>query len=552
MQQQGNTAAGGLATGFVFAGLAWFAAQLGESGDVGAVIFGFMAVVTWLKSVRMLWKRERAFLTFEASPREVEDDGGAVWATPEDARDLGLLTGRGLFLGRMNGRDLTYPGDRHLFTVAGTRGGKGASVVVPNLLTIRDRSVIVPDLKPELATMTWERRVELGDECWFINPTQAQGLQPANYNPLAEIEPTDRNIKIHAGNIAASLLPEASAPMGMTVEYFRGAARNYIGWILLFMKCYEPHNCNLVRLRDVAWLPVDELIELLDFCMDNRTVGPLNRLVGQYAGAVRSIVKDAPKQHLGIMGELMNATNEFDGYSMLSDTLRSSDFSMADLRNKHTTVYLMLPTRFIDSYQSYFQLLMSVMIDTVAFNDGPVPALVLWDEFQQCGKVRALNRSFAQLAGHGVQLWPITQDLGEVENTYGKNTLMSMMQNVGPLQIFTPGRDLRRTLSGWTGKRRVILESVGLNFGGGDVPGLNKSRGLYEKGLLQEGHFKALERDKQIILMEGHTIWSHRIKFWEQRAWFNWWKPSPVTPHPKRRKFVGITRKEKRDDPYRY
>src|SRR5262245_25017902 len=59
-----------------------------------------------------------------------------IWAQPGElgpewsyARD-----GTGLLLGRRERRLIGWSDDRHLLTVAGTRAGKGSSLIIPNLL----------------------------------------------------------------------------------------------------------------------------------------------------------------------------------------------------------------------------------------------------------------------------------------------------------------------------------------------------------------------------------------------------------------------------------
>ena len=62
-------------------------------------------------------------------PRTPWAEGGGLRARMGvPAREAGLL------LGRRKGAELGWADDRHVLTVAGTRAGKGVSLIVPNLL----------------------------------------------------------------------------------------------------------------------------------------------------------------------------------------------------------------------------------------------------------------------------------------------------------------------------------------------------------------------------------------------------------------------------------
>ena len=63
----------------------------------------------------------------------------------------------GLLLGRRAGRVIGWNDDRHVMTIAGTRAGKGVSLIMPNLM-IYEGSALVVDPKGENAEITAGRR----------------------------------------------------------------------------------------------------------------------------------------------------------------------------------------------------------------------------------------------------------------------------------------------------------------------------------------------------------------------------------------------------------
>ena len=104
--------------------------------------------------------------------------GTARWISSTDA--CGLLgewePGRFLIGRDSAGRYVGHADDRHILTVAGSRAGKGVSLIVPNLLHWPG-SCIAIDPKGELATITASRRSSAGSKSRRPWATGRQGLR---------------------------------------------------------------------------------------------------------------------------------------------------------------------------------------------------------------------------------------------------------------------------------------------------------------------------------------------------------------------------------------
>ena len=59
--------------------------------------------------------------------------------------------------------------DRHALTVAGSRSGKGAAVIIPNLKRWTDNALVV-DPKGEAARETWKERLAMGQAVHVLDP----------------------------------------------------------------------------------------------------------------------------------------------------------------------------------------------------------------------------------------------------------------------------------------------------------------------------------------------------------------------------------------------
>ena len=119
--------------------------------------------------------------------------------------------------------------DRHIVTVAGSRGGKGVSLIVPNLL-FYDGSVVAIDPKGELAAITARARRDKGQNVIVLDPFGASGLSGAisSYNPLDELDIASPDVIDDAAQIADGLItPSENEP------HFTDSARILVTALIL-------------------------------------------------------------------------------------------------------------------------------------------------------------------------------------------------------------------------------------------------------------------------------------------------------------------------------
>src|SRR5271166_5979410 len=81
----------------------------------------------------------------------------ARWLTPAELTGDQWQPQGGLLLGRRQSRWIGWRDDRHVLTIAGSRAGKGVSLIIPNLL-FYPGSALVIDPKGENARITAGRR----------------------------------------------------------------------------------------------------------------------------------------------------------------------------------------------------------------------------------------------------------------------------------------------------------------------------------------------------------------------------------------------------------
>jgi type IV secretion system protein VirD4 len=101
--------------------------------------------------------------------------GDAKFASLSDIQksnsvSLGTSNTKGIVVGKYNGKLIRYTKPDFVSLGAGTRSGKGASIVIPNLLEWQD-SLIVLDIKQECFNITSKYRKEvLNQDVFLFNP----------------------------------------------------------------------------------------------------------------------------------------------------------------------------------------------------------------------------------------------------------------------------------------------------------------------------------------------------------------------------------------------
>ena len=119
----------------------------------------------------------------------------ARWLAPEELTQDEWTEKGGHMLGTRSGRIIGWKDDRHLLTIAGSRAGKGVSMIIPNLIFYKGSAVII-DPKGENAARTAGRRGKgtkaggkgLKQDVYVLDPFGESGRPSASFNPLGSLD----------------------------------------------------------------------------------------------------------------------------------------------------------------------------------------------------------------------------------------------------------------------------------------------------------------------------------------------------------------------------
>ena len=139
-------------------------------------------------------------------PRRRALHGEARFATHREVARAGLLGHRGIILGAWRGRCLMLAGQQGVCLAAPPRAGKGAGVVIPNLLNWPD-SVICVDIKRENWIKTAGFRAASGQACYLFDPF-SEGGRTARWNPFHYVAENPERRLNDLQRIAEMLYPD--------------------------------------------------------------------------------------------------------------------------------------------------------------------------------------------------------------------------------------------------------------------------------------------------------------------------------------------------------
>ena len=372
----------------------------------------------------------------------------AQWADTDDllrskrlAYDL-KNSGSKILLGVLEGKMIGIEDDRHVITVAGSRAGKGVSAIIPNLICYRG-SVLAIDPKGELASITARRRAEgLGQKVFVIDPfgRTASWCQPykASYNPMAMLTPESPTIVEDAGLIADALV----VPSGGDIHWDE-SAKNFLEGVILHVAtwiAYEGKR-NLVTVRHAL---VHGAVAGQDGTgeqgMDGLNVEMLENEAA--AGVVESAAADffeKPHNEQGSVLSTARRHTKFLDFPAMRAVVSGHDFDLTDLKTapQGMTVYLCLPAGRIGTCNRWLRVFVNLALEAMEREQAKpaIPVLLCLDEFAALGHMRQIEDAAGQIAGFGCKLWPIVQDLTQLQSLY-KERWQTFMGNAGVVQFF--------------------------------------------------------------------------------------------------------------------
>lgn len=411
-------------------------------------------------------QRQEAQAELEKNPPPIH--GSAGWSTAAELTQAGHLnscteTPGGIFLGHEleSDKPIVWDNESHLLTLAPTRTGKSALQIIPNLLRYRG-SVVVLDPKGELAAATADWRAKNVGPVHVIDPFD---IDPAPayrscFNPLDLIRSED-----DAVDLAEILYPEN--PNDDKQRFFRNEALDFLAGACLFLKEYAPpHLRNVGTLRDNTVAHNKKLQDMLDRMLEPSMPPAI------YNGAEGFLSKTKDIGIARVLDSIKGELRIWDSRGLRAASTHS-DFSFEDVKERPTTIYIVMPLEKITPNSNYMTCLLAAALDAQLRNrtKPPIPTLFILDEFLALKPDDKFVSALRTHAGAGMRLWFFLQDLGTLEQKYPK-TWQSFMQVEAKSFFGTDDLKTAEYISNYLGKKTLATRapsSSGNSVSGGYV-----------------------------------------------------------------------------------
>lgn len=359
--------------------------------------------------------------------------GSSKWADAEELDAKGLFAKGGIRLGTaFDGErqsEISYLGDRHALVVAPTRSGKGTTQIIPNLLS-HEGSVMVIDPKGENSLITAKARQEMGQTVMIADPWQivsVEGLETARFNPLDWLVLGDADISENAMLLADAVIIKS----GDKDAFWDQMAVGYLQGAILYVATDEREagQRHLPRVRDLMMLDGDDLKTLFKHMLESP-----HHVV---ASTGARMLQMEEKLLSNVMASVQSHTQFLDS-PRLRENLSVSDFRFEDLKSEKMSVYLVIPADRLQAFSPWLRLLVQQAITVNARNIAEKPEkpiLFILDEMAALGRLTMVEQAYGLMAGFGMQLYGVVQDLGQLKRIYGDG-YETFIGNSGVIQYF--------------------------------------------------------------------------------------------------------------------
>jgi type IV secretion system protein VirD4 len=150
--------------------------------------------------------------------------------------------------------------------------------------------------------------------------------------------------------------------------------------------------------------------------------------------------------------------------------------------------------------------------------------LFLLDEFAALGRLEPVERAFGFMAGYGLQLWPILQDLHQLRGTYGERS-GTFLSNAGLVQVFNVSDVDTAT---WVSRSLGAMTMAYQTSGTSNSRGPNQLFGstttsttdhLSRRDLMTPDEVMRMEPHLELLLVQGRPpVMAGKVRYYDDEA----------------------------------
>jgi type IV secretion system protein VirD4 len=395
-----------------------------------------------------------------------------------------------------------------MVTIAGSRAGKSSTVLIPNLLRYPG-SVVVLDPKGELARATAAARMRMGQRVFVLDPFGETGVKTASHNPFAELG-MGRPEHVAAD---ASQLADALIVSNAKDPHWTDSAKNLVRGIVLHLLSTDPKAATLREVRRMLNATPPELERFFTAMVESSA---FDGIVANIGAAFLGKLASGGRELQGILSTAQEQTAPLDDVVRITER---SDFKLSDLRDGKTTIYLVLPGMRMGTHYRWLRLVVQQALAAMERAPVPLGGLPVWfvlEEFPALGHMRSIESAAGLMAGFGVKLWSVLQDLTQLKTHYPQSW-ETFLGNAGVIQSFgnadvTTTEHLSKLLGTTQVMERQEVRVTGGAMAHGDMGRRENLRGVRLLDANEITLWFARETRRQLIIVPGRPpIYMQRL-----------------------------------------
>jgi type IV secretory pathway TraG/TraD family ATPase VirD4 len=264
--------------------------------------------------------------------------------------------------------------------------------------------------------------------------------------------------------------------------------------------------------------------------VDGPPVDAMAGLGGKALSAAAMLSQGSEEVVGSIMSTCLSNTKWLDSAAMRKG-MSESDFSLLDLNNGHTTIYVVLPPQYLSVHARSLRLFMNqTLVAALNGRKGKHPTLLICDEAHAIGPLAMMEKCAALGRGFGLRVMWFLQSLSQLIDMYPGNW-PTFFACSGQVQMFSiSDKDGAQFLSQMIGYRQLWKKKMSADGSGSRT--WEKDGAFWLRDPTEVSRLVSREGGLQVVLREGADPFLLRRTPYDKTFPASQYAPDPFEPRP--------------------
>lgn len=389
--------------------------------------------------------------------------------------------------------------NQNIAVIGSSGSSKSQSYVIPNLINVRDKSIIVTDPKGELYDLTAQLKKDQGYKIYQVDFIS---FMQSKYNPLSYVETT-----LQAQKVANTIISNFEGDGGDNV-FFKNSATNMLSALIIYVKAeFPPEEANMEKVVQIY----------TDYVQDETTFKKWIKTIHDEHPAkemLNSIIDLTGNTRGSVTSTLNNGFNIFK-LPQVKQMTRKSDFHFKDFIDEKAILYVKLSMEddtFAPLTSVFFSQMINIYYDIASESENQKlkrKIVFMLDEFANIGKIDNYSRTLATCRSLGLSMHTIIQNKSQLEKNsmYGSEETNDILSNHDTIVLLRAKQEDTETTK-WisdalgTTTKEITKESVSVSRQGKTVS-TNKEH--IERPLMTQAEVGSLKKHQSIVIIAGYN-----------------------------------------------